>query len=109
MKCLAALFTVVVCTTAVAQNVAIAQPSTVTDSPPVVGEPVVQRTVIEDEGSRISELRVRGQTQRITVQPKVGGLRAYEIVTHDGSRGVSDNQGSASGAIGQRVWRVLTF
>jgi hypothetical protein len=65
-------------------------------------EPAVQRSVIEDEGSRISELRVRGQTQRITVQPKVGGAKAYEIVTGDG-------HGIAGGATGQRVWQVLQF
>ena len=35
-------------------------------------EPRVQHIVVEDEGSRIEELRVRGATQRITVQPKVG-------------------------------------
>lgn len=69
---------------------------------PAPREPAVQQTVIEDQGSRISELRVRGQTQRITVQPKVGGAKAYEIVTGDG-------HGVAGGATGQRVWQVLQF
>ena len=35
-------------------------------------EPNVKHTVIEDEGSKIDELRVRGQAQRIVVTPNVG-------------------------------------
>ncbi|NJN00585.1 MAG: hypothetical protein HC793_02920, partial [Aquincola sp.] len=33
------------------------------------GEPNVQRQVVEDDGARIEELRVRGQVQRIVVKP----------------------------------------
>ena len=33
----------------------------------------MRRTVIEDDGARIDELKVRGQTKRITVTPKTGG------------------------------------
>jgi hypothetical protein len=73
------------------------------------GEPAVQRTVVEDSGSRIEELRVRGQTQRISVQPKVGNLRAFEIITSDGSRTLTDSHGGGSGATGKRVWNVLSF
>ena len=68
-------------------------------------EPVVQRISIDDDGSRIDELRVRGRTQRITVQPKLGHLRSYEIMTGDGS-GVG---GDAHSSAGKRVWRVLAF
>ena len=68
-------------------------------------EPVVQRTVVEDEGSRISELRVRGQVQRITVQPKVGGAKAYEILPGEGGHAPGEGRGAA----GQRVWQVLSF
>jgi hypothetical protein len=39
------------------------------------GEPAVQRKVTEDDGVRIEELRVRGETQRIVVRSKVGGAR----------------------------------
>lgn len=68
-------------------------------------EPVVRRTVVEDEGSRISELRVRGQVQRITVQPKVGVSKAYEILPDEGGRAPGEGRGAA----GQRVWQVLSF
>ena len=42
-------------------------------------EPEVRSGVIEDEGSKIEELRVRGQAQRIVVSPKVGPRGRYEI------------------------------
>jgi hypothetical protein len=73
------------------------------------GEPQVQHTVIEDEGSRIEETRVRGQTQRVTVTPKVGIRQGYEIVPADGARDMSDGPGSSRGAAGKRVWHVLSF
>ena len=76
---------------------------------PAAGEPTVQRTVVEDEGSRIDELKVRGQTQRITVQPKVGTTKAYQIITSDGTRSLSDQHGAANGSTGKRVWQVLSF
>ncbi len=72
-------------------------------------EPNVKLTVIEDEGARIEELRVRGQAQRIVVAPKVGPKGRYEIVTGDGSRDPSDSVTGARGAVGQRVWNVLSF
>ena len=71
-------------------------------------EPQVQRTVMEDKGARIEELRVRGQTQRISVQPK-GGAQAYEIIPSDAAREVSEGAGSTRGAAGKRVWPVLNF
>ncbi|MFG5410825.1 hypothetical protein ABXN37_25330 [Piscinibacter sakaiensis] len=73
------------------------------------GEPRVQQIVIEDGGSRIEETRVRGNTTRISVTPKVGTQRGYEIITEDGSRDVSDGLTGARGAAGKRVWRVLSF
>lgn len=72
-------------------------------------EPKVQLTVIEDDAARIEELKVRGQTQRITVQPKRGGMKGYEIIPADPGRDVSEGAGSQRGAAGKRVWRVLTF
>ena len=72
-------------------------------------EPEVRSGVIEDEGSRIEELRVRGQAQRIVVLPKVGPRARYEIITGDGSRNLTDAVDSARGATGKRVWHVLSF
>ena len=77
--------------------------------PGIGKEPVVKHTVIEDEGSRIEETRVRGQTTRITVTPKVGTRQGYEIIPADGARDMSDSASSTRGAAGKRVWRVLTF
>ncbi len=76
---------------------------------PATGEPRVQHIVIEDEGSRIEELRVRGATQRITVQPKVGTTKGYEILTGDGSRDLGEGVNTSRGAAGKRVWNVLNF
>ena len=73
------------------------------------GEPQVQHTVIEDDGARIDELRVRGQVQRITVTPKGALKQGYEIIPGDGSREMSDGAGSTRGAAGKRVWRVFNF
>jgi hypothetical protein len=84
-------------------------PPTPAQTATLAGEPAVQRTVIEDEGSRIDELKVRGQTQRITVQPKVGTNKAYQIITSDGARSLSDSHGAANGSAGKRVWNVLSF
>lgn len=69
-------------------------------------EPAVQVIRVEDESTRIDELRVRGQTLQIHVQLKKGG-RAYEVVPPDSGRDPS--QQGARGASGQRVWRFLTF
>jgi hypothetical protein len=70
-------------------------------------EPNVQHIVIEGKNTRVEELRVRGQTQSVTVQNK--GAPSYEIVIGDGSRDLSNGGGAQKGAAGQRVWRVLSF
>ncbi len=70
------------------------------------GEPKVERIVIEDDGVRIEELRVRGQTRRIVVQSKLGShTRPYEILPANGGRDLSQDKGST----GQRVWHILSF
>jgi hypothetical protein len=81
------------------------------DAPPtgLRSEPKVEHTVIEDEGARIEELRVRGQTQRISVTPKGAIKQGYEIIPADGARDMSESASSSRGAAGKRVWRVLTF
>ena len=74
------------------------------------GEPDVKRTVIEDDGARIEELRVRGQVQRITVAPK-GGKR-YEILPGNGLTEIPGGQNSgrgAAGTAGKSAWNVFAF
>lgn len=71
-------------------------------------EPNVQRIVLEDDAVRIEELKVRGQSQRVTVKPRHAA--AYEIVPASGGRDPSQNRaGQQPGAGGQRVWNLLSF
>lgn len=49
-------------------------------------EPQVLKEVTEDDHVRIEEIRVRGQTRRLTVQPKIKGMGAYEIVPPEPGR-----------------------
>ncbi len=73
------------------------------------GEPAVQRTVIEDKLSKVEELRVRGQLQKVTVDNK-GRAPNYEVLTHDGARDIADGGiVGLGGASGKRVWNVLRF
>ena len=73
------------------------------------GEPSVRHIVVEDDGARIDELRVRGQTQRVVVSPKMRGAASYEIIVGRSGREASDGTGGATGAAGKRVWSVLKF
>ena len=73
------------------------------------GEPNVNHTVIEDRGSKIDELKVRGQTQYVVVTPKVGLSKPYEIVVSPTGRDPFDGTGGARTATGKRVWNVLNF
>ena len=72
-------------------------------------EPDVKRTRTEDQGSRIDELRVRGQTQRVVVTPKAPGSKPYEIIMGNAGQAVPDGTGGANSAAGKRVWSVLNF
>jgi len=65
----------------------------------------LQRRIIEDEGVRIEETRLRGAPQRITVQSKVGNAREYEILVGRGGRDTSQDRGAA----GQRAWSVFGY
>jgi hypothetical protein len=69
---------------------------------PAPGEPVVRRTVIEDDGSRIEELKVRGETQRVTVTTKGPLGSRYDILVPQGGSNRGDNAG-------RRVWSVMAF
>ena len=64
-----------------------------------------QRLVAEDDQVRIEELRVRGQTQALTVQPKAPGAPRYEILPTPAGEANAPGRGAA----GQRVWPVLSF
>ena len=66
-----------------------------------------ERIRVEDGGSRVDELRVGGQTQSITVQPKVGNLPEYELLPSDGVRNRARN--GAESTTGARVWNVMKF
>jgi hypothetical protein len=74
-------------------------------APRAVGDAALQRLVSEDDQVRITELRQRGQTQRISVDPKDSAAPRYEITPQAGG---SDPSAAKSGA-GQRVWTVLSF
>ena len=65
----------------------------------------VQRLVSEDDHVRIEELRVRGQTQRLSVQNKDSALPGYDILPPTGGHDPSKGRD----ATGQRVWPVLSF
>lgn len=69
------------------------------------GEPKVERLVSEDERVRIEELRVRGITRRVTVQPKLPGAPGYAIgVNADGRDASQDRRGE-----GRALWQLLAF
>ncbi len=68
----------------------------------------MRRTVIEDDGARIDELKVRGQTKRITVTPKTGG-KPYEIIPPSGAPDQTEGPNGSNGSVGKRVWPVLSF
>ncbi len=67
----------------------------------------IKRIRTEDAGSRIDELRVGGETQQITVQPKTD-VPAYEVKPAEGARGTAP--AAAGGETnGKRVWNFLKF
>ena len=67
----------------------------------------IERIRTEDAGTRIDELRVGGETQQITVQPKTGGA-AYEVKPAEGARGGAPDT-TSNDTNGSRVWNVLKF
>jgi Protein of unknown function (DUF2782) len=86
----------------------LASSAAVCAQPKDADEPNVQRTVVQDDGARIEELRVRGQVQRITVKPK--NAAEYEVVAPAGGRDPSQNRANQQAGVGgQRVWNLLKF
>ncbi|QIL44580.1 hypothetical protein G7045_10065 [Acidovorax sp. HDW3] len=67
-----------------------------------------ERIEVEDAGSRVDELRIGGQTQSITVQPKTGELPAYEVQP-PGSQLHNRSRSDTNDTNGPRVWNVLKF
>jgi hypothetical protein len=89
-----------------AQNAAPPAPAEV-QAPSGRPDKAIQRIRTEDAGTRIDELRVGGETQQITVQPKTGGA-AYEVKPAEGARGAAP-AATNSDTNGSRVWNVLKF
>lgn len=70
----------------------------------------IERTVIEDESTRIEELKVGGQTEKVIVQPKDSALPAYEIEpAHFARNRPGDSREGLSGTNGKRFWNVFSF
>ncbi|MBB3179238.1 hypothetical protein [Variovorax sp. Sphag1AA] len=64
----------------------------------------IERIHIEDSRNKIDELRVGGQTQNITVQPKTTNTPAYQVMPNgERSRNEGQSESSASDS-GSRVW-----
>ena len=68
----------------------------------------IERIVIEDGGNRIDEVRVGGQTQSITVQPKAG-VPPYEMQPSDLGRSRPAESREGMSGRSQRVWNVFSF
>lgn len=70
-----------------------------------------QRLHQEDAGSRIDEVRVGGETQRLTVQPKskLFNAPAYEFQPTNGTRRSLAVGPGAESAGSTRVWNFLSF
>ena len=59
---------------------------------PAKAQSRIEHIHVEDAGARIDEVRVGGETQSITVQPK-DGMPAYEVAPKTG----------------ERTWKILGF
>lgn len=64
----------------------------------------VEHLQIDDDGAHIDELRVGGETQSVTVQPK-GGMPQYAVQPPSGAR---DTTGGG-GATGTSIWKIFGF
>lgn len=73
-------------------------------------EKKIERIRIEDDATRIDELRYGGETQSIQVQPKFGAPQ-YQVVPRDAARQRQEvgRDNSGIGTSGQRVWNVFGF
>jgi hypothetical protein len=62
----------------------------------------VERIRVEDSGNRVDELRIGGETQSITVQPKTS-VPAYDV------RPAGATPPALPSNAGQRTWKVFRF
>lgn len=103
MRILALLFLVPVVASAQAQAPAVRDPAG-----PARQNQKIERIVIEDDANRIEEVRVGGQSQSVTVQPK-GAMPAYELRPTDMARSrPADRREGLSGGT-SRVWNLFNF
>lgn len=76
------------------------------------GEPEAARSAVrsyqQDGGSRIEELRVRGQTREITVTPS-GTMPSYEVVPGNSQTNPISSGRSQEGTNGPRRWKIGEF
>jgi hypothetical protein len=79
----------------------------VTESPR--DEPGTRRIVIEDDATRIEELHVRGEAQRVVVQSKRVNLPAWEIRPDSPGRAASGETRLPRDTANTRMWRVWSF
>lgn len=70
------------------------------------GSQRIEHIQVEDAGSRINELRVGGQTQSISVQPRAA-MPQYDVQPASASRLPPNEAGP--GSAGPRTWKVLQF
>ncbi len=87
---------------------AVAQPTAASPAAPAASVAARVRphvAVFEDDGARIEETRVGGRVQRVTVQSKIGNVRAYEIQVAPAGRDPAQERGNA----GRRAWSILSF
>lgn len=68
----------------------------------------IEHIRVEDDANRIEEVRVGGQTQSVTVQPK-SGAPAYEMPPDDGARSRPGDSREGFSERKQRRWNVLGF
>ena len=69
----------------------------------------IEHIKVEDAGSRIEELRVGGQTKRITVQPKTGNAPEYEVKPPDVTRGQAGTGNDSQVNTAPPVWNIKKF
>lgn len=69
----------------------------------------IEHIKVEDAGSRIEELRVGGQTKRITVQPKSGNAPEYEVKPPDVTRGQAGTGTDSQVNTAPPVWNIKKF
>jgi hypothetical protein len=68
----------------------------------------IERLHHEDAGSSIEEVRVGGQVQSVTVQPKAA-VPAYELPPNDMARSRPNDDREGLSGRKQRVWNVFNF